>query len=292
MTRIRFVSDSLKHDNINVVSEEIRSDRQRTDLATVGYSVTGDVDAELTYGDYFDPAIEAALCGTWTTNVLRNGTTNRSFRMEKGWLDLGKYSPMRGVCINTLDLDVTSRRIVRFRVGYMGRGAEAGVTTSVSGTTALTQPSSNAPIRAGDLIQITSAGTSGPLDFSTGISASAVRMTINNNLRERPLATQYYTDDFGRGVMEITGTVEAYFKDILIFNQFRTNGLFSLRWTMRDPDLVSANTYRITLPKLKVTDAPIPTPGLEQDIIQTINWRALVDTGVGYTIDVTRALTT
>ena len=139
---------------------------------------------------------------------------------------------------------------------------------------------------------MTSAGTSGPLELYNGIKASAIRLTINNNMRERPLATQYYTDDFGRGALEITGTIDTYFQDILIFNQFRTNGLFAVRFSLRDPDLVSSNTYQITLPKLKVSGAPTPTPGIEQDIMQTIAFRALIDTSLGYTIDVQRALTT
>src|SRR2546430_2956560 len=134
MTRIRLKNDSLKHENVTVVSDEIRADRQRTDLALVGYGVTGDINFELTYGNYFDAALEAALCGTWATNVLRNGVTNRSFTFEKRWLDLAKYAHYRGCCVNNFEMTAAARQIVQCRAGIMGSRGYAAATTSISGT--------------------------------------------------------------------------------------------------------------------------------------------------------------
>jgi hypothetical protein len=290
MTRIRLTSHSIKNDNATVVSDELRPDRQRTDLALVGYTASGDINWELTYGNFFDVALQAALCGTWgtpSTDKLRNGTTNRSFRFEVGHLDISRYFPFIGCGINTMDLDIVARRIVTCRVGVMGARGTPGTDTSISGTTALTEPNANTPMRAGSLIAISSAGTSGPVEM-VGVSARELHLSINNNMRTRELATQEITDDLGRGVMEITGNVVTYFKDKVYYNQFIANGYFAIRFTLKDPILSTNNAYKITMPSLKVSAADLPVPGNDSDIMQSIPFRALYDAAVGYTIDVER----
>src|ERR1051326_6564235 len=127
-TLLRFKSESLHHKNVTVVSDLIRSDRQRDDLVLVGVEVDGDIVTELTYGDW-DWAIEAALCGTWSSNSLSNGTTNRSFLIEKGFLDIGKYLSYRGCVINTFALDISARTIVNLTFGVMGAQGFAGSTS-------------------------------------------------------------------------------------------------------------------------------------------------------------------
>jgi len=59
-----------------VESEKLRGDRQVEDFRHGNKSISGDVTAELEY-EAFDDILEAVLCGTWNTNVLKAGTTRR-----------------------------------------------------------------------------------------------------------------------------------------------------------------------------------------------------------------------
>lgn len=370
-TRLRFKSESLKHTNSTVISDEIRSDRQRSDLALVGFDAAGDINAELTYGN-FDWMFEAALCGTWTpgtsvfadgvtnstavvtsataafsaddkfkpisgagipansyigvinsatsiglsssktANVpvnasatatgvsitigsvgvprashLMNGTVNRSFPVEKGFLDIGKNNFYPGCGVNTLGLDVTSRQIVQLTAGLMAKRAYASA-SSIAGTTVPTEPNGNQIITAGPLIQLVDSGT--PNIELNGIFTKEVKLMINNNFRVRDAATQYETDDFGRGVMEITGSLNAYFEDIDILNAFIANQVCALRYSLTDP-VDNRLSYRLTLPKIKLPDVSPVIGGVDADVMLPIQFRALVDDNVGYTLFMERGVT-
>ena len=57
-----------------IESEKLRGDRQIEDFRHGNKSIGGDVSAEMEYGA-FDDILEAVMCGTWATNVLKSGTT-------------------------------------------------------------------------------------------------------------------------------------------------------------------------------------------------------------------------
>lgn len=290
-TRLRFKSETLGIKKATVLSEEIRSDRQRTAMPLVGIDVQGDINQELIYGAETDAFLQAVLCGTWTSNVLRNGVTNRSFGIEIGFLDIAKYIYLRGCIPSKLSLDVAARQIVQMQTSWVGqRGAPSSST--IVGTTATTAPSANSPMKAGSGIVIASSGASGVTEMA-GVSARRITLEIMNALRQRELATSEYPDEPGRNVMEITGTIETYFADIARYTAFLANGFFGVKFRLVDLGLTAVpNTYEITMPKMTIVDAPVEIPGNETDVMQTFQFRALLDDGVGYTINVERGITT
>ncbi len=282
---LRFTKSSLEEKNITVVSEEIRSDRQRTDHPLVGFDASGDITMEAIYASHLDDFLEAALCGTWTSDVLVNGTTNRSFCIEQGHLDIGKYFRFHGEVVNKLALVINTQKIVQVTTSFMGARADAA-SVSIAGTTTPTAETTNEPMRAGDLIQLSAVGGSNyELDV---VSATALTMDILNNVRRHDVINAYALDSFGYGVMDITGTLNTYLKDIAIFNQYVTDGLFSLAFKMVDPLLVTANSYVVTIPRIKVSAATQPITGVDADVMQGLTWQALYDPGVGYTIHIGR----
>jgi hypothetical protein len=60
LKKIRLTSESLQHEKETIMSEEVRSDRQISDLAQVGAAATGSFDFELSHTD-FQTWLEAAL---------------------------------------------------------------------------------------------------------------------------------------------------------------------------------------------------------------------------------------
>jgi hypothetical protein len=61
---LRMTGESLDYGVTTKVSDEIRDDRQKTDLALVGAGAKGGLNFELSYNEY-DSLLEAALQGTW-----------------------------------------------------------------------------------------------------------------------------------------------------------------------------------------------------------------------------------
>ena len=66
----RFTSEGLNANIENVVSNEIRSDRNVSDLVQVGANAGGNVDFELSYGS-FDEWLESLMFSTWASDVLK-----------------------------------------------------------------------------------------------------------------------------------------------------------------------------------------------------------------------------
>jgi hypothetical protein len=74
LTEMRFTSESLSYGVQTKSSDEIRSDRQLTDLILTGAEATGAINYELSYGTY-DPFLAAALMATaWSTAVAISAT--------------------------------------------------------------------------------------------------------------------------------------------------------------------------------------------------------------------------
>ena len=66
LQNLRFTEESLTQNIENVQSNEIREDRQISDLIPTGATVEGSVGIEFSYAT-FDELIAAALMGTYTT---------------------------------------------------------------------------------------------------------------------------------------------------------------------------------------------------------------------------------
>ena len=80
---IRYTGESLNYSIKNVVSNEIRSDRNTTDLVRVSADAGGDVQFEMSFLS-FDAFIEAALCNSFSAPVsnlssIKNGTALKAF---------------------------------------------------------------------------------------------------------------------------------------------------------------------------------------------------------------------
>lgn len=277
MQALRFTGESLNSKNATVVSSEIRSDRSRSDLLLVGTDVEGSVDAELSYGTY-GTLMEAALGGTWTTNVLKNGIVNRSFLFEKGFLDVGQFVQLRGCVVDAMDIDLSARAISKISFGF--KGAQATISAaSVAGT--LTAATTATPITSGAKITGMELNTNW-----AGLKVKSFKLSVKNNLRSREEVQSNATSDPGRGVQDVTATAEIYFTNAAVYNQFLANS--SVAFTVNVGDADTAAKYIIFMPKVKVTAADQQVGGVDTDVMQTVSLRALYDATTGAHIRITR----
>lgn len=66
---LRLNNESLVHDKATTVSEEMRADRQISDIPRIGVSTSGDIAFELSYGTYDDFLQAALLSSGWSSEV-------------------------------------------------------------------------------------------------------------------------------------------------------------------------------------------------------------------------------
>ena len=131
---------TLRHNSCNiglskdaVESEEIRGDRQITCFRHGNKSVGGDIEGELVYGEY-DDLIQAALCGAWNTDVLKAGTTRRSFTIERTFQDITQYVRYTGCEVNSMNISLSPNSMVSVSFGFVGKDQSIAQTAIASST--------------------------------------------------------------------------------------------------------------------------------------------------------------
>lgn len=265
------------------MSDEIQADRNVRDEYQLGQDVTGAYAFELTYGN-LDDLLEGALFNTWATNVLKNGATPKSFTFEEA-IDLGagakSFSRFDGCMISTLSLAITARAAITGSLGLMGQNElidtaiVTGATYAAPGTTPVSTSSANvAALTVGGV-------TPAPKVRSLSIE-------INNNLRTRPLVGSLYTDSFGYGRCEVSGTLECYFETNDLYAAVLAHGGGALSFTVGN---TSGQKYTIALPKIIFGNGERRPGGNNDDVMVSIPFRAVYDATAAASIVITRAVT-
>lgn len=279
MVPIRFTGESLSAAVENIVSSEIRSDRMISDQVQVSRQNNGGFEFELSYGT-FDSLLQGALFSAWDTNVLKNGTTKYSYSIEKAFLDIDEYFLYTGMMVNTLSLSLATGAIITGSMDFMG----SQVTLGQASNAAVVSAASTTDIinSMGDVATLKE-GTGSPTAL-TGIFVQDVSFNINNNLRPQNKITSNTLAGVGVGKCDITGTLSAYFASDRLYDQFLAGSASGLEFSVTD----GTSTYLFELPNIKFDTDDIPTTGQDTDVIESIAWRALRDSGEDAQIKITR----
>jgi hypothetical protein len=137
------------------------------------------------------------------------------------------------------------------------------------------------PITAGPMITGIETNTN-----MTGIKVNSFKLQVKNNMRIHDHVEALASDDFGRGVQDITGSLTAYFKSGALYDQFLANGAISFQFVIADP--LSGRAYTIQIPVMKLPDVGQEIPGVDADVIQNVTWRGLYDSVSGAHMIITR----
>jgi hypothetical protein len=273
---VRHKSVSLALKKGAIESEEIRGDRQISDYRHGTEQVGGDLEVELSYGS-FDALLEATLCGTWTTNVLRAGSTRRSFTFERRFADMSsssQYHRFTGCELASMKLSVTPDKIAGVTLGIVGQGLNLS-NTAIAGST-YAASSTTMPIT----------GFGGTIN--EGGSAIAViteiQLTLENGIEPRYVVGSAQTIRPSIGRSNLSGQITCYFEDVSLLNKFIGETESSLYFELQD---TAGNEYQINLPRIKYTGGQPDVKG-EGPITISMPFQALYSAGNTSQIVITR----
>jgi hypothetical protein len=281
---LRVTGGGMRSAKATEVSEELRSDRNVVDEMLVGLDAAGTYPFELIYGA-LDDFIEGALFSSWSSNVIVNGTTRKTFTIEET-LELGatdSYSRFLASQVNTLSLDISARRKITGSLGMMAQ-KEVPATTPISGATYTA---------VNDYTPLTASASVGNLTLTGGsITAPKVRrvtVDINNNLRGRPLVGDVYSAvEMAEGSFDVTGVIEAYFDQHELYKAVLDHAALGLTMTIGQ---VTGQKYTFNLPACRIMDGSRVIGGRNDDIIASLPYRAIYNSGILGTMQITRAVT-
>jgi hypothetical protein len=274
---IRHTGTTLGLTKEGLQSEELRDDRQISDFRHGARQVGGDISIELSYGS-FDKILEALLGGTWTANVLKAGTTRRSFTLERFFGDIlpanKPYHRFTGVEFNTLQLQINANAIVTGTIGVVGKDMVTD-TAIVPGAT------------------YNAVSTTSPLDSFTGTLNEAgtpiaviteIQLNLDNGLDPRFVVGSKTTLRPSIGRSNVSGTITAYFENSLLLDKFINETESSILFNL--PDGVG-NNLKFTLPRIKYNGGQPDVQG-EGPITLSMPFQALLDAATGTNIIIER----
>lgn len=271
LRQVRFSGTELGFQRKSIESDEIRSDRQIAHLIPGLEMVEGDLDFELSYGA-FDDLLAGVLMGEWSGNVLKTGTKERSFVIERGFTDIEEYQVFSGCVIDELSLTIQPESLVGGRFGVIGRQMQQ---SGSSLDTTPTAPSTLAPI-SNFQAKIWEGGSL--LAHVTGIDFKITNGTERAYSVGSEAAAQLIP-----GLSRVTGSLSAFFEsDSLIQKMLgRTESALEIRLSGE------GGGYHILLPKIHYLSVDIPVKG-ERAVIMTLPFTAVFDPSESTNIKITR----
>lgn len=270
---IRYTGESLNFNIDNTVSDEIRSDRNTTDLIQVSAEAAGDINFELSYGS-FDDLIEAAFASTWQTDTpsagldtIEPGITLKSFSIDKHFQDAETESHFNftGMRVGTFSLDFSVGSIVTGAFSFMGLDA--------TGTEAAPSPSATAPSTTSVMNAVTNVSNV-LIDAGAAGCLNTFSMVLNNGLRGQDCVGNLGHSGISLGRIDLTGNLNIYFASMSEFTKFKAGTAFELTFDLTD---AAGNKYSFTFPELKYETLTIVSGGLDGDVMAEASWRGLYD---------------
>jgi len=255
-------------------SAEFRSDRSISDVRLGVQKPTFPLPFELSWATY-DEILEGALFGSWSTDVLKRGTTVHSYNIEEGFTDINVYLTMLGAMVDTLTLDLSPE-------GSMITGAFNFIGSE------MVDPETS----SGDA-DATAANTNPVFDSFTGYLkkdsvdlgvATSLSLSIANNLKASYELFSDSTLGISPGRANITGSITAFFTAKTQIDEFLAETECELEFQLEDQ---LGNTYTITIPRVVWTGNTRNVA--ENEITQSIPFQAMYDETAETDIYITRA---
>lgn len=277
---LRYETSDIRISKTTDIPNEVRADGNVASIVDVGRAVTGSINGLLSYGTY-DDLIAAALRSTWSTDVLVNGVTHKTFAFEEFYEQGATDTFIRynGVRINTWDLEMTARQSVKSNFGIMGIKSPTPTSTILSGAT----------YTAATTTEVLNAGLNVSALALTGISNSPkiqkMTMRFNSNIYQNDIVGAYEPYSHGLGRAEVTGTISAYFENVDTYNAILNHTTVAIGWTLAD---AAGNSYAFSIPQAKLLDGGPSKPGNGKAVMVEVPYQAQFDSGIGASIQITR----
>lgn len=216
-------------------------------------------------------------------NYLRNGTTKKSFTIQKAFTDLTtpEFWNFTGCRIGGIEFDLATNAILNTKFSVMA--LSAAMTTAQFGSATINAANTNDVMNAVDNVAAIA------FDGDPGATAyyfSKLTIKLDNKLRgQSAIGTLGYVG-VEPGRLSSTGSIELYFQDSTHYDKFKAATAFALSFMVED---AAGNSYIFTLPRCKFTKMEIVAGGLDQDIMAKADFEALVNSAGTYQVQISRS---
>ena len=209
---------------------------------------------------------------------IKNGTEQRFFTFQKEYTDITEFARYTGCEIDTFTFTVPSDNIVTGTFGILGK-IETSAQTAIAGATSVAAPANEVMAGIEDITAI--------LEANVAFPSTEFSITLGNNLRQRLQIGSLGPISIGTGVVEVTGTLQAYFDSAAILDKYLNFTDSSLAIQFADS---TGKGYVIDLPRVNYDTGTRVAGGQNTDIIVDLSFSAFRNSTQNETIVIQRFL--
>lgn len=231
-----------------------------------------------------DVATEAAGDSVTITpmNYIRNGTTKKSFTIQKEFTDLTtpEFFNFAGSRVSTWGLELATGSILTSSFGFIAKDGQM-TETQFSGASTVAANTNTVLNAVDNVAAIAFDGDPGANTYYF----NALSFTMDNSLRGQEAVGTLGFIGVEAGRLNITGSLELYFENSALFDNFRATTAFSLSFLAQD---AAGNSYIVTFPRCKHSNMEIVSGGSDQDVFASAEFTAIINTAGTYQVQVSR----
>lgn len=226
MQALRFTGETLAGTKSRQRPNEIIATREASAAVTTEESAGGTVNFGLSVGT-FDDLLAAVMGGEWTNDVVQNASVFKSFLLEKGFGN-GQFFQYPGSYPTACEISAQRGQFVSGSFTFACK-KEANFQVSASNAAYTPAPSGRVLSPTGSVRAV----------LNNGSALSAPLNAITLNLSNDGAAGDYGLGSAAAlgmrmGTFMASGKLEAYFKNIDLYSQFKSESLASLEIDMLD----------------------------------------------------------
>lgn len=271
------VSDiSLDETWTEILDTSKQTDRQERYVVKGNKQVSGSVGGDLAHANH-DILLESLLYGAFATNVLKPGSTRKSFVLETFDSVNTQYRYANGVLVDSLSIDVPLDGPVTFDAKLVAKSLSAFSGTSIDST-----GYTAAPLKT-PLLTVETTGFIKEGGVAAGFIQNA-KFTISNNLDVKYALGSRDAVEVAIGKLQVTGEITCYFDSPTVFNKCRNSTASSLDFKFSD----GTNTIQLFVPNVRYTKANVVTSG-DKAIEVKMTFRGLYDATSAANLVITRS---
>jgi len=273
--KLPFNTHSIDLSKDRVEGNEIQSDRMTRVDRHGNKQAGGSVEVDLRKAD-FDEFIESAFFSSFSTDVVKVGTTPKYFTIEDAAEDISQFRTFTGMAVSGMSVSIAPNQMVSTTFDMVGKDMTQAATTASTGGTP-TAASSNQPFDS-------YSGT-----ISDGGSSISIVTSIDFSIQNSLAPTFVVGSDaaqsleYGRAVVE--GTMTVYYEDATLINKFLNETESTIEVSVDDP--TGANSYTFLFPRVKYNGASVPVQNPQSRLI-TMPFVGLYDATEATNIKLTR----
>lgn len=199
--------------------------------------------------------------------------TPQSFSVETGFTDVGQYFKQTGLRVGSFGINVASGELVGGTLNFQGKETTIGQVSTLG--------SAPYDVLASTATPVLNATTNVGSIYKNGEQLATALQSIELNgeaaLREQRAVGSRFPAGIGTGRFNLTGTFTSYFETLEMYDHFLNHDTISLAFDFTDND---NSVYWFTIPALKITSDPVAPGGIDQDVLEELEFVAIRDPGL------------